>query len=80
MLDDNDIKTENVIYTKYDEIWVFVDQYLDMLNYTSAVHDKEFGSMFYELTDYVKSKLALPDNGGKIIDMYHVVCQEKNGT
>ena len=33
--------------------------------------------LFNKLMEYVRDKLKLPENGGAILDMYHVVCQER---
>ena len=71
------VKTDKkAIYTKHDELWVFVDNYLNFLYYTGITKDREFMLIYNKLTKYVQSKLVLPKNGGAILDMYHIVCQE----
>ncbi len=79
MKNSNNINENNtkVLYTKHDELWVFVDLYLDLLRRVDIRSDKCFMRLFCKLTDYVQSKLKLPKNGGAITDMYHVVCQER---
>ena len=58
-------------------IVVFVDQYLDLLRRVDIKSDKGFMRLFDRLSDYVRNKIKLPKNGGTILDMYHVVCQER---
>ena len=67
---------ELLVYTNNDELWVFVEQYLDFLGYIGIKSDIEFMRLYNELTNYVQTKLRLPKNGGAIVDMYHVICQE----
>lgn len=71
------VTTKNLICTKHDELWVFVDQYLDLLRRVDIRSDNGFMRLFDRLTDYVHNKIKLPKNGGTILDMYHVVCQER---
>ena len=69
--------SELLVYTKHDELWVFVEQYLDFLGYIGIKSDIEFMRLYNELTNYVQTKLRLPEDGGTIVDMYHVICQER---
>ena len=68
---------KNLIYTKHDDLWVFVDLYLDLLRHTGIQLDERFMLIYNKLTSYVQSRLQLPKNGGSISDMYFVVCQER---
>ncbi len=68
---------KKVLYTKHDELWVFVEQYLILLRHMGVKKDLKFMRLFNKLMEYVRDKLKLPENGGAILDMYHVVCQER---
>ena len=75
LVDTNENK--KVLYTKHDELWVFVEQYLILLRHMGVKKDLKFMRLFNKLMEYVRDKLKLPENGGAILDMYHVVCQER---
>lgn len=74
--DESKPKKEYVIVTKQDELWVFVKNYLEMLQYSTAKIDAGFASRFEQLLDYVYSKIELPANGGDVLDSCHFVWQK----
>lgn len=68
---------KELLYTEQDELCVFVDLYLDLLRHTGIKSYERFMRQYNKLISYVRNILKLPQNGGYILDMYFVVCQER---
>lgn len=66
-----DKRRVNTTTVKVSVMWLFISDYLEMLNSTGAVFDEEFARRFKSLLDYVNGKIDF-SNFKNVLDEYVV--------